>query len=461
MPSPFHSINLTSNALRAFQRALDVTGHNIANVNTPGYTRQTVDFAATEPTLFYQGGAFALGNGVTLSSINRVQDAFLFQRSLAAGGDTGKYTGMADGLEKIQSLFLEPGGSGIADAMDKFFNAWSALSSDPSEPTARMQVQQAGATLASRVRNAYLALDAQRQDNANGITDTLKQVQSLSQKVADLNSQIRQKQAEGAEPNDLMDLRDAAIKELGGLVNIHTYAQPDGGVNVYMGNLTLVDSVGAVPTPMTFNTATNTISDGTGTYTVNGGKLRALFETAEQIKSYQGNLDNLANTLRTSVNSIHTTGINPLGNTNVKFFNDVTPPTPQSGAIDFDLDPAIAANPQAIVTSVTGTAGDGGLALSISQLRDQSNATLGNNTFARYFSNMVSDIGTRKSYWDSQVSTQAAMNAQIDKQVQAVSGVSLDDEMANMLKFQRSYQAAAKALSIFDQVTEDLINLIR
>jgi len=461
MPSPFHGIDLTSNALRAFQRALDVTGHNIANVNTPGYTRQTVQFSDTDPTLFYQGGVYSLGNGVRISSVNRIRDAFLAQRSLAAGADTGKFAEMANGMTNIQSLFLEPGGSGISDAMDKFFNAFSALASDPNEPTARLQVQQAGSTLANRIRNTYLDLKTQGQNTNDSIVDTLKQVQSLSKTIADLNGQIRQKQAEGATPNDLMDLRDQAVKQLGQLVDITTYDQPDGSVNVYMNQLTLVDSVGAVPTPMTYNTATNQISDGTGTFDVHSGRLRALFESAEQIKSYQGNLDTLANSLRTTINSIHTTGTNPLGNTGVKFFNDSTSPAPQTGAIDFDLDPAIAANAQAIATSVTGAAGDGGLALSISQLRDQANPLLGNVTFSRYFSNIVADVGTKAQYWSAQVNTQAAMNNQIDQQIQSVSGVSLDDEMANMLKFQRSYQAAAKALSIFDQTTQDLINMIQ
>jgi flagellar hook-associated protein 1 len=459
MPGAFHGINMASNALRSFQRALDVTGHNISNVNTVGYTRQTVEFADNDPTQFWVGGGVhALGNGVSISSVNRIRDAFLEQRKLQATGDTGKNLQMSDSLKNVQSLFLEPGGSGIADSMDKFFNAWSALASSPNEETARMQVQQAGTTLANRIRTTYAALESQDQYTTESITDTLAQVQNLSKQIADLNGQIRQKQAEGVEPNDLQDMRDTALRDLGQLVDIHTYEQPDGTVNVFMNQLTLVDSAGAVPTPMTFNTALGTISDGTGTYDVRSGKLRGLFESSEQIKAYQTNLDSLANEMRTQVNAVHTTGTNPLGNTGVRFFNDSAP---QTGAIDFDLDPAIIADAQAIVSSVTGDAGDGGLALSLSRMRDQAQAGLGNVTFSRAFDNMVADIGSKTQFWGAQVNTQQAMNEQLDTQIQAVSGVSLDDEMANMLRFQRSYQAAAKALTIFDQVAEDLINMIR
>lgn len=458
MPGAFHGINMASNALRAFQRALDVTGHNISNVDTPGYTRQTVEFRDNDPTKFWMGGVHALGNGVTIGSVNRIRDSFLEQRKLQTTGDTGKYLQMADSMRNVESLFLEPGGSGIADAMDKFYNAWSALSSNPNEPTARMQVQQAGATLANRVRTTYGALNDQLNYTNQAITETLNQVQSLSQQVGELNAQIRQRQAEGMEPNDLMDMRDQAVRQLGELVDIHTYEQPDGSVNVFMNQLTLVDSAGAVPTPMTVDAVQNTISDSNGTYDVRSGKLRALFESAQQIRTYQGNLDSLANEMRTQINSIHSTGVNPLGNTGVNFFNDSIP---QSGAIDFNLDPAVAADPQAIVSSVAGTAGDGGLALSISRLRDQASAALGGVTMGRYFDNVVTDVGRKTEYYNAQVKTQLAMNDQIDTQIQSVSGVSLDDEMANMLRYQRSYQAAARALTIFDQMTEDLINMVR
>jgi flagellar hook-associated protein 1 FlgK len=458
MPGAFHGINMASNALRAFQRALDVTGHNISNVNTLGYSRQSIEFKDNDPTQFWSGGVHSLGNGVSVASVNRIRDLFLEQRRLAASGDMGRSMQMADGLSGIQGLFLEPGGSGIADAMDKFFNSWSALASNPNEPSARLQVQQAGATLASRIRSTYSDLRAQFDQTTQTIQDTLTQVQRLSQEVADLNGEIRKKQAEGMEPNDLLDRRDQALREMSSLVDIHTIPQPDGTVNVYMNQLTLVDSAGAVPTPMNFDTSTNTISDATGTFDVRSGKLRSLFETAEQIKVYEGNLDSIANELRTQINSVHATGTNPLGNTGVNFFNDSNP---QSGAIDLDLDAAIAADPDAIVSSVTGTPGDGGLALSLSRLRDQTIGALGGKTFGRYFQAMVSDVGTRVAYWESELQTQSAVSDQIDAQVQAVSGVSLDDEMANMLRFQRSYQAAAKALTIFDQIAEDLINMVR
>src|SRR5690242_790623 len=104
MPGAFHGINMASNALRAFQRALDVTGHNIANVNTVGYSRQSIEFSENDPTKFWMGGVHALGNGVTISSVNRIRDAFLDQRKLQATGDTGKFLQMADSLRNVQAL---------------------------------------------------------------------------------------------------------------------------------------------------------------------------------------------------------------------------------------------------------------------------------------------------------------------------------------------------------------------
>src|SRR5688572_246662 len=105
MPSPFHGIDLASRALRAFQRQLDVTGHNIGNVNTPGYSRQVVDLTATEGTTFFGVRPFTLGGGVSISNVNRIRDQFLEARRMGENSHLGKFTSMADGLRGVQDVF--------------------------------------------------------------------------------------------------------------------------------------------------------------------------------------------------------------------------------------------------------------------------------------------------------------------------------------------------------------------
>ncbi|HVL37898.1 MAG TPA: flagellar basal body protein, partial [Fimbriimonadaceae bacterium] len=154
MPSAFHGIDLASRALRSFQRGLDVTGHNIANVNTPGYSRQTISFGQTDPTTFYGMRAITLGTGVSVSTVNRVRDLFLEGRRSTEQAEFGRFSALAQNLSRIEGL-MPMGPGGIGDALDRFFNSWSALSANPSEPGVRQEVQLAGQTLALRVRSTY------------------------------------------------------------------------------------------------------------------------------------------------------------------------------------------------------------------------------------------------------------------------------------------------------------------
>ncbi len=461
MPSAFHGIGTMSTALRAFQRALDVTGHNVANVNTPGYSRQTIDLEAADPTQFTYGGTFYLGNGVNVQSISRIRDAFLAARRIQATSEDGRLNSLSGNLSSIQSLMLEPGGASIGDALNQFYNAWSALGSSPSDNGLRQQVQQTGEVLAGRVRGMYSDLQSFSKQNSDVIGSTITQAQNLMNSIAQMNQQIREGSAKGAEPNDLLDQRDQAIQQLSSLLPVKVQDQPDGSVMLFSGQMTLVDQSGATTLPTSYDAAAGTLNGPNGNFQVASGQLAGLFQTQQKITAYKQSLDNFANNLRTQFNSIHATGTNGLGATGQNFFGDVAAGNPQTGAIDFDVDAAIKADPRAIATGVSGNPGDGGLALSMSALRDTQIAALGGKTFGGFYSDFVASVGQDVATTNNMVDTSGSVIQQIDQQIQSVSGVSLDDEMADMLRYQRSYQAAAKALSVFDQTTQDLINMIQ
>ncbi len=457
MPSTFHGVGMMSQALRAFQRGLDVTGHNISNVNTQGYSRQSIEYAQLQPTTFYSSNhPFGLGNGITISSVNRIRDMFLQERYVNSQADLGRYQTLTSSLQQIEPLLNEPGQNGITAALDKFWNSWSGLASNPTDAGTRREVQMAGNTLALRIRN--LASDYNRVSTQviGNLNSTFNEIDDISTKIAQLNAEIKQKTGAGGTPNDLLDQRDQMVQQLGQLVPVNTFTQGDGSYVVYSGQYALVDSGGSHAIPRTYDLNTNSISDGTHTYAVNSGKLRGIFDTLNQIQSYRSGLDTLANTLRDSVNAMHLAGVNPNGTTNLDFFDPAS-----TGALDFQLDKLIANDPNNIASGSSGNSGDGYLALSISQMRDVSQSTLGNLTFGNYYSDYVSQVGRDSMAASASLSTQGSVVAQIEQQIQSVSGVSLDDEMASMLRLQRSYQAAAKTLSIMDQVTEDLINMMR
>ena len=187
--------------------------------------------------------------------------------------------------------------------------------------------------------------------------------------------------------------------------------------------------------------------------------MAGLFIKSSEIANQMTRLDNLANNLRNSINALHTTGVNEAGITNVKFFNDVAVP-PQSGAIDFDLDLPVKSDISNVMTGVSGNPGDGGLALSLAGIRDTKVVSLGTKTFNGFMHETVDVLASTISYYAQATTTESSVNDQIKNQIQSVSGVSLDEEMADLVKFQRSYQAAAKTISVLDEVTQDLIRML-
>jgi flagellar hook-associated protein 1 FlgK len=285
------------------------------------------------------------------------------------------------------------------------------------------------------------------------IDTTFDRIDVLSDQIATLNKEIASKKAAGAEPNDLLDLRDQAVLELSSLIDVNTTDLPDGTVSLQAGNFVLVSGIASNKIPRTYDAAAQELSSGTTRSTVGG-----LMQSLNKAGTYKNSLDDLANNLRTQVNTIHQSGQTKSGATNINFFNDASP---QTGAINFTLSDEVAASVDNIVANNTGKAGDGGIALSIGKLREVSVANLGGKTFKGFYGQFIAGIGSDSNYSKGQLSTESAVQASIEARRQAESGVNLDEEMSNMLRFQRSYQAAAQALKVMDEVTQELVNMIR
>lgn len=459
MASPFAGINMMSYAMRNFQLSLGTAGHNVSNVNTRGYSRQRVEFAANDPISYYQQGWKELGQGMHISQIGRLRDAYLEKSSNLSNGNLGKFGTAVASLGAVEKVYGEPSDKGIVAALGKFFDSWSALGSNPNDQGARFEVRNAGQVLTDRIRGAWKNFDQQETDQKTRIDAVITNINDLASKVDSLNKAIKAAVTSGQQPADLLDQRDLAVSELSSLVNVQTETFQDGTLAVYAAGFTLVDSAGTMPFPSTYDAVAGTVTNGTITNPVRSGQLGGLFLGSAELANQKSRLDTLANTLRTQVNTAHMTGVNGAGTTNIQFFNDVVVP-PQTGAIDFDLDPQIKADVNNIMTGTSGSAGDGGLAHSLAGIRDTTIVALGTKTFNGFMAETVANIASSVSYYTQALNTEQAISDQVNEQIQAVSGVSLDDEMADMVKFQRSYQAAARTLSVFDQMAQDVIGML-
>jgi flagellar hook-associated protein 1 len=461
MPSPFQGIESSRRALNAFQRSLDTTGHNIANVNTKGFSRQRAELGVSTPNTYVAGRTINIGSGVNLVQISRSRDTFLESRRQDVNGDQGRSEAGLSLLERVQSSFLDVSGKGISSALDSFYNSWSSLANDPSSTTNRQQVLSSARDLSTKVRTAYSDLKSVSDSQTKAVGDTIGQIQSYADQIGKLNAEIRANMAGGGLPNDLMDQRDQAVAELSKLVNIDTNLGSDNSLSVFVGSLPLVDQVGSRTFPTSFDTATSTVNDGGSiNWPISGGYLKGQFDGLGDVASYMTQLDNLANTLRSQVNSLHTSGVTNSGAVGGFFFSD-NATTPILGAANLYVDSSLDANPALLVTGTTSAAGDGTIATAMSKLRDQSVAGLGSQTTRGYFSALLSTVGRDIATAQNDRDTAYALGEQVESQIQDVSGVNLDDELANLQQFQRSYQASAKVLSMMDEMLGDLINMVK
>lgn len=458
MSYSFQGISTMSSALRAYQAELNTTGDNIANSETAGYHRRTATLQQAPSTSVTLGATVTVGNGVSVSSVSRVRDMFLAGARSSAESKLGRQQTALAGAGGVQSAMMEPS-DGISAAYDAFNSSWTALAASPGDATVKADVQQAGRTLAMKFNAVGRGLEAQKADNATSTKEILGKIDAATAKIASLNTDIARASAEGGTPNDLLDQRDQAVQDLAGLADI-TATGGNGNVTISLNGLPLVTPSGATTISDKYNATTGRIVEGASSFAVNGGSLAGTFDTAQTIASTSAKLDAFADTLRSGVNALYTTGKLADGTTGGAFFAEPTAPSTTTGALDLRLSDAVAADPRAIASGTSGLSGDGTLAAQIADLATAKVAGLGNQSLSTYYAGVVSGVGQGVSTLQASVDTQNAVVTQIDAQVSSTSGVSMDDEMANMLRFQRAYQAAAKALTTFDSMMGTVIDML-
>jgi flagellar hook-associated protein 1 FlgK len=455
MSDLFGSLSSVSRSLAAQQSGLSVAGENIANVNTPGYTRRAVELSAALPL-----DRFSAGNGVDIVGI-RAQRADLLEAQLRHELPAqGREAAMADSLLQIETALGRPGSS-VDSSLTKFFTAFSQLAQDPTSGGARQQVTVQAQALTSAFNDVAVRLaSAQRDANAQ-IVAGVDQINGLANQIASLNASMSSVNASGSE--SLRDKLGVALSTLSGLIDISVVGRPDGGADVSVGNgHALVIGATLYPigtSPMAGSGFADLTSGGSIiTTAVTGGRVGGLLRVRDQLlPGYQLRLDQLANGLATSVNTAHRAGFDLAGTAGVDFF---VPPVAVAGSAGtMAVSASIIANGNLIAAAATPTPGDNQNARNITNLQ-QTPIAGGTTNPVDTWGALVYRVGT---------DAQAAANErtgrdEIVKQLQTlrdqVSGVSLDEEAANMLKFQRAYEANARYFRAVDTALDVLMHML-
>ncbi|WP_186321879.1 flagellar hook-associated protein FlgK [Curtobacterium pusillum] len=465
MVSTFGSLATAYSGLAAARAGIDVTGQNIANAGTAGYTRQRVSQSSipAAQTGFVRGTAALAGQGVSVDGIARLASLTLDAGVRVASGSSAYADARAAALSALENGLNEPGDDGLASKLDAFWSSWSELSTHPDDPGAASAVIGAAKTVASALASGSKAIDAQWSTVRGTVDGQVQQLNSAASQVADLNGRIRTALASGGNANELLDQRDQLTEQIASLAGGTVRQNSDGTVDVLIGGNAIVQGTDARSVALGGGqrladgaAVTLTWTSGTaGAVSLSGGSIGGNLSllapvtangTGGALAEASASYDQVATKLATAVNAVHATGTTPTGATGSPFFSLAAgvPAAQGLGVVPTDGSGLATRNAAgelddsfADALSRLGTASDGA---------DRSWATF------------VAGVGTasRSASSESTLTGLALTNARTQQQSSA--GVDLDEENVNLLSYQHAYQGAARVLTAVDEMLDTIIN---
>ncbi len=445
--------DISRRSLAVYQRALDVTAHNISNASNPNYSRQRVLITNEIPE---KTAGFIWGTGAKLENILRARNQMNDSQIRTNNYKFASSNKQSLLLSQVEEAFSEPSELGLSNLMNEFFSSWTELSVSPNSTPLRSNVVHAAQKLSSKVKSIHDNLEVIKNDTLSEYKEGVNTLNRLLSDIKALNQQIYETSVAGYSPNDLLDQRDAAIDELSSLTNITVSTDSDNMVSISIGGVFAVNRNHSSEFKITTTNGQLGLTTSESNLDVNiiGGELHALSDVySNKIPEYLSKLDEVVQKLFESVNALHSSGhtLTDPPQTNINFFESFT-----NGVLTINND--IINNPNLIAASEDGTSGNGGIALQISELMNQN--ILNGSTLGDIYGNLVSQLGNEQLSATQSAESSLLILEQLDMQRASYSGVSIDEEMTNVIKFQRSYDASAKLIKVADEMLETLINMV-
>ncbi len=453
------SLNIATQSMLAEQGAIETTTNNIANANTPGYSRQVPNL---EESSTVQIGSLTFGTGVQLGSVTSLRDAVLDLRVNQETQQQGQLNAFLDGGQQIQELFNETSGTGLQAPLTAFFNSLSELASNPSDLTTRQNVITSAQNLATAFNQTSNNLSTLQRNTDLAVQQSVSQINSLTSQIAQVNQQVVAATKTGENAGPFQDQRQQLINQLSNYIDVSEVDTGDGGLTLttssgaalVVGNQSFALSTQANPT----TGLQDVYSNGSDiTSQISGGALAGQIQIRDQeIPSVQNSLDTLAYNLAGAVNNQNRAGFDLNGNAGGNLFTPLSQAPGAAASMSVALtDPTLIA---ASGTAGTGNTGDNSNANKLLALQSQN--IVDGQTPLGYYSDTVFKIGNDVS--SAQTTEQAGSQTllQLQNLQGGVSGVDINEEAANLVRFQTAYQASAQVATVINTLLQTTINMV-
>jgi flagellar hook-associated protein 1 FlgK len=474
MPGLFDTLNLATRAMQAQQAGVTVTGQNLANANNPAYSRQRVNLQTSDPVNLVGG---ILGTGVQVAGIQQIRDSLLDGQITDESSVGGYWTASQNALDNTQTQLGEflggsaaaangasttsnsTGAQGLSTQLDNLFSAFQAVATDPTSLSQRQVLVSQAQSLASSFNQISSRLAGVNKDLNTSISTDVQSANQLLSDIAGLNQDIaRTESATGSTANDLRDLRQQKLESLSQLTNFQSGTAADGSLTITIGGVNMVSGAKLNDTLQAYDPGNGQLQIRAATagtsLTLTGGSIAGAIDTRDgALANLRSGLDSLAGQLISNVNSVYSAGFDLNGKTGANFFTGTDAATIGVNS-DLSTDPS-----QVQAAGVAGATGDNTVALSLAQLSQQTDAALGNQTFDGAYGKMVADLGNSLSNANDQVANHDSVASMLSRQRDSVSGVSTEEELTNLMTFQRAYQASAQIISTVNMMLQTVVSM--
>lgn len=460
--------------MMASKAAISTTGHNISNANTEGYSRQRVLTSANVPTAG-GGKGLMIGNGTLISRVERINDEYVEKQIRNAARDLSHFEEKDMVLKQTEDIFNEMNGEGLNRLVSRFFNEFRKLSNEPDSEAVRQSVREASQAMINDFRRIRRELEEVRQHIDARVEGYAKEINSLTDELRDLNTKIRTLEINAGPPNDLLDRRDTVLKKLSTYMDLSTHRDGHGSYVVDIRGVGPLVVGGEAEKFEVYRSKSNEAgmpegaleikstasASGKVTHQIQGGKLGALIDVRDRaISSILDRLDELAYQLSSAVNQVHEVGFSRQGAQGISFFQQLN--SKERAAEFIGLSDAVSDSVNNISTAAEPESpGDNRIAIAISGLQGMKFLNEGKTSFDDFYNSIVSDVGVASNRNRASMNQQKDIMTQLGKIRDQISGVSIDEETANLMQFQHTFDASAKIIQVADEMLKTVLEIKR